>query len=50
MLQIKGLEIAMFLPIAAGQFSLFSHWLLVGIQVFPSSFLIPFKNCPDAFQ
>jgi hypothetical protein len=44
------MEIAMFLPIAAGQFCLLSYWLTVGIWAFPSGFPIPFQNCPKTFQ
>jgi hypothetical protein len=44
------MEIATFLPIAAGQFYLFSYWLTANIWAFPSGFPIPFKNCPEAFQ
>jgi hypothetical protein len=38
----KGMEVAMFLPIAAGKFSLLSYWLVAGIWEFPSGFPIPF--------
>jgi hypothetical protein len=52
-LQRKGTEIATFLPIAAGKFSLLSYWLLAGIWAFPNGFPISFKNfprgCPKAF-
>jgi hypothetical protein len=41
-IQRKGMEIAMFLPIAAQQFCLLSYWQMA----FPSGFPIPFKNCP----
>jgi hypothetical protein len=40
--QRKGMEIATFLPIAAGKFSLLSYWLVAGIWAFPSGFPIPF--------
>jgi hypothetical protein len=46
----KLMEIATFLPTAAGQFYLLSYWLAVGIWPFPSGFPIIFKNCPEAFQ
>jgi|LakMenE18May11ns_1017448.scaffolds.fasta_scaffold7618045_1 hypothetical protein len=49
-LQRKGMEIATFLPIAAGKFSLLSYWLLAGIWAFPSGFSTPFKNFPEAAQ
>jgi hypothetical protein len=42
--------IAMFLPIAAGKFSLLSYWLVAAIWAFPSSFSIPFRNFPEAAQ
>jgi hypothetical protein len=48
--QRKYMEIATFLPIAAGQFYLLSYWLTADIWAFPSGFPIPFKNCPEAFQ
>jgi hypothetical protein len=48
--QRKGMQIATFLPIVAGQFCLLSYWLTVGIWAFPSGFPIPFKNCPEASQ
>jgi hypothetical protein len=48
--QRKGMEIATFLPIAAGKFSLLSYWLLAGIWAFPSGFPILFRNFPEAFQ
>jgi hypothetical protein len=32
------MEIAMFLPIAAGQFCLFSYWLMVLFEHFPAAF------------
>jgi hypothetical protein len=48
-LQRKGMEIATFLQIAAGKFSLLS-WLVADIWVFPSGFLIPFRNFPEAAQ
>jgi hypothetical protein len=47
-LQRKGMEIATFLPIAAGKFSLLSYWLVAGIWAFTSGFPIPFKNFPKA--
>jgi hypothetical protein len=46
--QRKGMEIATFLPIAAGKFCLLSYWLVAGIWAFPSGFPIPFKNFPEA--
>ncbi len=49
-LQRKGMEIATFLLIAAGKFSLLSYWLDAGIWVFPSGFPIPFRNFPEAVQ
>jgi hypothetical protein len=49
-LQRKEMEIATFLPIAAGKFSLLSSWLLAGIWAFPSGFPIPFRNFPEAAQ
>jgi hypothetical protein len=49
-LQRKWMEIATFLPIAAGKFSLLSYWLVGGIWAFPSAFPIPFKNFPEAAQ
>jgi hypothetical protein len=49
-LQRKGMEIAMFLPIAAGKFSFLSYWLVAGILAFPSGFPIPFRNFPEAVQ
>jgi hypothetical protein len=49
-LQRKGLEIATFLPIAAGKFSLLSYWLVADIWEFPSGFPIPFRNFPEAPQ
>jgi hypothetical protein len=49
-LQRKGMEIARFLPIAAGKFSLLSYWLVAVIRTFPSSFLIPYRNFPEAAQ
>jgi hypothetical protein len=49
-LQRKGMEIATFLPIAAGKFSLLSYWLVADILVFPSGFPIPFRNFPEAAQ
>jgi hypothetical protein len=42
--------IAMFLPIAAGQFNLLFYWPTTGIWAFPSGFSVPFKNCPEVFQ
>jgi hypothetical protein len=44
------MEIATFLPTAAGQFYLLYYWLADGIWAFPSGFPLPFKNCPEAFQ
>jgi hypothetical protein len=38
-LQRKGMEIATFLPIAAGKLSLLSYWLVASIWAFPSGFL-----------
>jgi hypothetical protein len=49
-LQRKGMEIATFLTIAAGKFSLLSYWLVADIWVFPSGFPIPFRNFPEAAQ
>ncbi len=49
-LQRKGMEIAMFLPIATGQFCLLSYQLIAGVWASPSGFPIPFKNCLKAFQ
>jgi hypothetical protein len=49
-LQRKGMEIATFLPIAAGKFSLLSYWLLASIWEFPSGFPILFRNFPEAAQ
>jgi hypothetical protein len=48
--QRKVMEIATFLPIAAGKFSLLSYWLVAGIWAFPSGFPIPFRNFPEAAQ
>ncbi len=48
--QRKYTEIATFLPIAAGRFYLLSYWLTANIWAFPSGFLIPFKNYPEASQ
>jgi hypothetical protein len=48
--QRKGLEIAMFQPIAAEHFCLASNWLTAGIWAFLSSFPIPSKTCPEAIQ
>jgi hypothetical protein len=42
-LQRKGLQIAKFLPKAAGQFCLLSYWLKATIWAFPSSFPIPLR-------
>jgi hypothetical protein len=47
-LQRKGIEIAIFVPIAARKFSLLSYWLVAGIWSFPRGFPIPFKNFPEA--
>jgi hypothetical protein len=49
-LQRNGMEIATFLPIAAGKFSLLSYRLVAGIWAFPSGFPIPFRNFPEAAQ
>jgi hypothetical protein len=49
-LQKNEMEIAMFLPIAAGKFCLLSYWLVAGIWAFPSGFPIPFRNFPEAAQ
>jgi hypothetical protein len=49
-LQRKGMEIATFLPLAAGKFSLPSFWLVACIWAFPSGFPTPFKNFPEAAQ
>ncbi len=49
-LQRKGMEFVMFLPIAAGKFSVLSYWLVADIWAFPSGFPIPFKNFPEAVQ
>jgi hypothetical protein len=49
-LQRNGMEIAMFLPIAARKFSLLSYWLVAGFWAFPSGFPIPFKNFLQAAQ
>jgi hypothetical protein len=49
-LQRKGMEIATFLPIAAGKFSLLSYCLVADIWAFPSGFPIPFRNFPEAAQ
>jgi hypothetical protein len=49
-LQRKGMEIATFLPIAAGKFSPLSYWLVLDTWTFPSSFPIPFRNFPKADQ
>jgi hypothetical protein len=48
--QGKCMEIATFLPTAAGQFCVLSYWLAAGIWAFPSGFPILFKNCPEAIQ
>jgi hypothetical protein len=48
--QRKYMEIATFLPIAAGQFYLLSYWLSANIWAFPTGFPILFKNFPEAFQ
>jgi hypothetical protein len=42
------MEIATFLPIAAGKFFLLSYWLVADIWAFPSGFPSPFKNFPEA--
>ncbi len=49
-LQSKGMEIAMFLPMAAGKFSLLSYWLFAAIWAFPSGFPKSFRNFPEAAQ
>jgi hypothetical protein len=49
-LQRNGMEMAMFLPIAARKFSLLSYWLVAGFWAFPSGFPIPFKNFLEAAQ
>ncbi len=48
--QGKLMEIATFLPTAAGQFCLLSYWIAAGMWAFPSGFPILFKNCTKAFQ
>ncbi len=40
----------MFLLVVAGRFCLLSYWLLGVIRAFPSGFLIPFRNCLEAFE
>ncbi len=50
LLHRKGMEIATFLPVAAGQFYLLSYWMTAVIWTFPSGFPIPFKNFSEAFQ
>jgi hypothetical protein len=50
LLRRKGMEIATFLPIAAGQVYLLSYWMRERIWEFPSGFAKPFKNFPEAFQ
>jgi hypothetical protein len=71
LLQRKRMEIAFFLPTAAGQFCFLPYWLTAssfpGFVIipsqqehlpsrrlcdlaFPSSFPIPFKNCPETIQ
>jgi hypothetical protein len=37
------MEIAMFLPMAAGQISLCSYWLMAGIWAFPTCISTPFR-------
>jgi hypothetical protein len=49
-LQGKGMEIATFLPIAAGKCCLLSYWLVAGIWAFPNGFPIPVKNFLEAAQ
>jgi hypothetical protein len=47
------MEIATFLPIAAGQFCLLSNWLTAGILHFPEVFLYPLriaKRLSKAFE
>ncbi len=46
-LQGKGMEIVMFLPIVARKFSVLSYWLVAGIWAFTSGFPIPLKNFPE---
>jgi hypothetical protein len=43
------MEIATFLPKAAGHFCLLFYWLMGIIWAVPSGFPISFKNCPVAF-
>jgi hypothetical protein len=42
------MEIATFLPIAAGKFFLLPNWLVESISASPSGFPIPFKNFAEA--
>jgi hypothetical protein len=49
-LQRKGMEIAMFLTIVTGKFSLLSYWLVADIWAFLSGFPIPIKNFPETGQ
>jgi hypothetical protein len=42
-LQRNGMEIAMFLPIAAKKFSLLSYWLVAVFGHFPAAFLYPLR-------
>jgi hypothetical protein len=49
-LQRKGMGIATFLPIAAGNFSLLSYWLVADILAFPIGFPITFRNFLEAQQ
>jgi hypothetical protein len=44
------MEIATFLPIAAGKFSLLSYWLVAGSWAFLSGLPTPFKNFPETAQ
>jgi hypothetical protein len=49
-LKKNRIEIAKFLPTAAGKFFLLSYWLVAGIWAFSSGFSIPFKNFSEAVQ
>jgi hypothetical protein len=49
-LQRKGMKIATFLSIAAGQCCLLSNWLTASIWAYPSSTPMPLKNFPQAAQ
>jgi hypothetical protein len=44
------MEIATFLPIAAGKFSLLSYWLVAGSWALPIGFPLPYKNFPETAQ